>query len=427
VSVTPDPISDLLIFTAVSENRDDAARLATAYARGYIAYRRQVDTASLVQAETQVETRMHQLEQEGGRGSAIYADLASKDQQLKTLQVLRGSNAFLARAAQGAAQIQPRPRRNGVLGSVLGFMLGVGLVFVLDVANTRVRNPAEIESRLGLPLLGRLPEPARKLRRRGALALVEQPNAPAADTYRVLATNLEFVNLDRGAKTIMFSSATRDEGKSTTVANLAVALARLGRRVVLVDLDLRLPTIHDFFEIHQNDGLTTVALGHRSLDDALVRVPLRSESESEFLPSVGGSPRGALEVLTTGPLPPNPAEFAASTAIPDILQRLTERADIVLVDAAPLLQASESVALTAKVDGLVVVTKLSTMRRSTLTELSRTLEGLPVITLGIVATGTTPDESYGYGYGYGYGSGSYQANGTPARATKDRVPEQGLR
>lgn len=425
VSISPDPTSDLMTFTAVGAEPRRAAILATAYARAYIAYRHQVDTAALVQAETQVEQRMQQLEADGGKSSPVYADLSSKDQQLKTLQVLQGSNAFLARAAGGATQIQPKPKRNGVLGAVLGFMLGIGLVFVLDAMNTRVRNPAEVEQRLGLPLLGRLPEPARKLRRRGALALIDEPNAPAADAYRVLATNLEFVNLDRGAKTIMFSSATRDEGKSTTVANLAVALARMGRRVVLVDLDLRLPTIREFFEIRQDDGLTTVALGYTRLDDALVRIPLRSEAELEFIPSVGGSPSGSLEVLTTGPLPPNPAEFAASSSIQDIFGQLIERADVVLVDAAPLLQASESVALTAKVEGLVVVTKLTTMRRSMLNELHRTLEGLPVITLGVVATGAATDDTYGYGYGYGYGS--YQANGASARATNDRVAEQGLR
>jgi Mrp family chromosome partitioning ATPase len=141
-----------------------------------------------------------------------------------------------------------------------------------------------------------------------------------------------------------------------------------------------------------------------------------------FIPSPSGTPEGSLKVLTTGPVPPNPAEFAASYGIEHMLRELATRADVVLVDAAPLLQASESVALTAKVDGIVVVTNVSTMRRSTLTELRRTLEGLPTIVLGMIATGTTAGETYGYGYGYGsYGSDNGRAS------EKRDIAEPGVR
>ena len=159
------------------------------------------------------------------------------------MQALLGSNALLVRAASGAVQTQPRPTRNGALAAMLGLLLGVGLVFLRDALNTRVRTAGEVQSRLDLPQLGRIPEPPRRLRSGKGIVMLTDPLSPAAEPFRILAANLDFVNLERNARTIMFTSATHGEGKSTTVANLAVALARGGRRVILADLDVRKPSL----------------------------------------------------------------------------------------------------------------------------------------------------------------------------------------
>ena len=156
---------------------------------------------------------------------------------------------MLVRSAGRAVQTQPKPLRNGALAAMLGLLLGVGLVFLRDALNTRVRTAAELESHLDLPQLGRVPEPTRRLRAGNGIVMLTDPLSPAAEPYRILATNLDFVNLERNAQTIMFTSATRGEGKSTTVANLAVALARGGRRVILVDLDVRKPSLASFFSL----------------------------------------------------------------------------------------------------------------------------------------------------------------------------------
>jgi succinoglycan biosynthesis transport protein ExoP len=402
-SVNAAPNADLLTFSVTRRDATEAASLATAYARAYTAYRRAIDTGSLVRARRQLEQRMAELESSGDRDSAMYAGLAEKDQQLRTLEVLQGSNALLVREASEAVQIQPKPTRNAILGGILGLILGIGLAFLREALNTRVRSVEEIEERLGLPLLARLPEPSRKLRARSRLAMIEEPHAPEAEAYRILATNFDFVNLDRGARTVMITSATGQEGKSTTVANLAVALARSGRRVVLVDLDLRRPSIDDFFDLEAQPGLTHVILGRSSLDEALVAVPPANRSGSA--PSSNGAPPGYLEVLPTGPLPPNPAEFASSHALDELLHRLQARADVVLLDAPPMLHLSDSIALTAKVDAVLIVTRLSSIRRSTLEELRRTLDSVPVVKLGFVLTGVPAGDGYGYGYGYSYGYG----------------------
>jgi polysaccharide biosynthesis transport protein len=232
--------------------------------------------------------------------------------------------------------------------------------------------------------------------------MVAEPQTPAAEAYRIVATNLELVNLERSARTIMFTSATHDEGKSTTVANLAIALARTGRRVALVDIDLRNPALAGLFSLDDHAGLTTVALGRARLDDVLAQVSLSYVNPKEKIErSAINTTQGVLEVLPVGPPPPNPAEFVGSDALAAILAELEQRADLVLLDTPPILDVSDAMTLSSRVDGLVVVTKLSAVRRPTLQELHRVLAGAPIAKLGFVITGASTGAAYGaYGYGY---------------------------
>ena len=420
-SVSASSDSDLLTFTVTDRDPAIAARLATAYAGAYTSYRHELDTAALVKARQEVEGRLEELKAAGAGQSTLYENLVEKDQQLRTMELLQGSNVLLSRSAAGATQVQPKPTRNAILGGVLGLVLGVGLAFLRDVLNTRVRTGAEVESRLGLPLLGRIPEPSRRLRAKEKLIMLADPHTAEAEAFRVLATNVDFVNHDRGARTIMVTSALRGEGKSTTVANLAVAFARSGRRVALVDLDLRRPTIATFFGLKGRPGLTQVVLGHTRLDDAIAKIAVVDESELK-LGAGNGSVQGMLDVLPSGPLPPNPPEFLSQGGLSDVLTQVTERADLVLVDATPLLELSDAMALAARVDAVLVVSRMDDLRRSVLDEMSRVLSGVPVVKLGFVLTGTKVDGGYGYGgYGYGY---AYSDDGFGGRARGRRETDR---
>jgi receptor protein-tyrosine kinase len=361
-----------------------------------------LDTRSLDRARIEIQQRLNELESEGARNTALYSNLSEKEQQLRTMELLQGSKTLLVRSAGAAGQIQPQPVRNGILGGVLGLFLGIGLAFLFDALNTRVRTATEVQERLDLPLLARVGESPKRLRAAKRIVMLRDPHGPEAETYRILATNLEFVNLDRGANSIMITSALRAEGKSTTAANLSVALARAGHRVTLVDLDLRLPTIHKLFDLDQDVGLAHVVLGRARLDEALVKIPILDE---EVPSSSSNGSGGRLQVLTTGPLPPNPAEFVDSHALSNIFTDLQWQSDIVIVDSPPLLALSDTVKLTRKVDAVVVVARLSLIRRATLEELRRVLEGAPTAKLGTVVTGATAQDGYGYGYGYAYGYG----------------------
>lgn len=410
--VIPQQETDLLTFIVTDGSASRAMRLATEYARQYTFYRRDLDTASIKGALQDVRGRLGQLVAQGKRRSAAYQDLVRRQQQLQTLEALQTSNASLVRRATGAVQVQPRPLRNGFVGLALGLIVGIGLALLWEALDTRVRSAEDIEHRLRLPLLARLSEPSRRLQRKNALAMISDATGHQAESFRMLRTSIDFVNLDRHARVIMVTSALDREGKSTTIANLAVAFARTGRRVVLVDLDLRRPALARFFGFSGREGLTNVALGERSLDEVIKYVAVEPEGTARAgSSSVNGNGSGAiegvLELLLAGPPPPGGSEFAASNAVGEILEELRERADLVLVDAPPLLQVGDAVTLTARVDALFVVTRLKTLRRPVLKELARVLEACPGEKLGFVLTGAKFEEGYGYaGYRYEHRGGA---------------------
>ncbi len=388
--------TDILRFSVTDESANLATRLSTAYARAYAGYRREIDTEAIVRARRQIERRLDRLDPK----SAQYDQLSTQGQQLRTAEALQSSNVAVVRQGTDAAQTQPKPVRNGVLGAMLGLLLGVGLVFVRDALNTRVRSDEEIRERLGLALIGRVPKHSKRLKNGNGLAMMDAPNVPESEAFRMLATNLGFVNLDRGAKSIMVTSATDGEGKSTTVANVAIALARAGNRVCLVDLDLKRPSLDRLFELDAAQfgvGITAVALGKVSLEDALIRVPVHGQQGDDD--AAANSSSGELDLLLTGAIPPDSAEFVASPRVGDVIRRLAERSDLVLIDAPPILQTSDAMALAGKVDALIVVAGLAHVRRPTLEELRRVLENAPVAKLGFVLTGVTASAGYGYGYG----------------------------
>jgi receptor protein-tyrosine kinase len=411
-SVTAKPEADILTFRVVDGSPALATLLATEYARQFTIYRRQLDTAALEAARRGLRERIAKLDAGNLSDSRLYAALVEKEEQLRTMEALKTSNATLVEPGKDAVQVQPRPLRNGLLGLALGIIVGLGLAFLRETLDTRVRSADEVSNRLGMPLLARLPEPVRRLRSKDRLVMIDEPNGHQSEAYRMLRTNLEFVNLGQQARTIMLTSATAREGKSTTVANLAVALARAGKHVIAVDLDLRRPYLDRFFDLKGQPGLTEVVLGHVELSSAIAPIAITDSSAGRRGNGNGqGILAGVLEVVPAGPLPPDPGEFVGLSALSELLDRLSARADLVLVDSPPLLQVGDALTLSTSVDAMVVVTRLDLVRRPTLTELHRALEKSLAAKLGFVLAGAELEEGYGYGYGYGYGD--YDTSGGP--------------
>jgi polysaccharide biosynthesis transport protein len=427
VSVQPRADADLLDFTVTSPTPTRAETLATAFAREFTIYKNQLDTAGVRKTLAEASSRLRTLESQGGKETTDYLSLLDKVQELRTLQALQTSNSFLVQPARGAAQIQPRPFRAGLLGFLVGLVLGLGLAFLREALDTRVRTAEEVSEALGLTLLARLPTPPKRLASKDSLVMLEAPRSKESEAFRMLRTNLEFTNLEHDARVIMVTSALESEGKSTTASNLALALARSGRHVALADLDLRRPYLDRFFDLSDRPGLTQVALGHVELEEALATIAITDPSDNsqrirDALGANGtnGHARvsGVLEVLPSGPIPPDAGEFVGTHAVTAIIQRLRDRADFVIVDAPPLLNVGDAMALSPKVDGIILVTRLKVLRRGTLKELHRLLANVPAKPLGFVVTGAEVEKGYGYGYGYGYGD--YSRSSSP-RAEQERV------
>ncbi|MGY1601013.1 polysaccharide biosynthesis tyrosine autokinase [Geodermatophilus sp. SYSU D00815] len=276
----------------------------------------------------------------------------------------------------------PNVLLNLAAGAVLGLGLGVLLAVGRDVLDTRVRGAEDVAEVTRTPVIGALGvEPGRK---RGVL-METAPHSPQAEAYRQLRTNLHFLELgQRGQqgrhRAVSVSSSLAAEGKSTVAVNLAVALAETGARVLLVDADLRRPSVARVLGIEGAAGLTTVLLGQADVDDVVQ--------------PWGGS---GLHVLPAGPLPPNPTELIGSVPMRRLLDELRVRYDHVVLDSAPLLPVADSAVLAGLVDGTLLLANGTKVRRHQLAESLRTLARVDAPVLGIVLNEVARDDRvYGY-------------------------------
>jgi succinoglycan biosynthesis transport protein ExoP len=276
--------------------------------------------------------------------------------------------------AGGATEVQPRPIHNALLGIGIGFLLGLAAAFLWEALDGRIRSEDEAAELLGLPLLGQIRESSRP--RSPRVAMLESPNSPQAESFRILRVALDTLHRDV-ARTLMVTSTNDGEGKSTTAANLAVAYARSGLRVILVDLDLPAPSLDRLFGLQGRAGVKDVALGQVPLDRALAEVPIVSSSRS---PNGDALSRGSLHVLPGGPVSPGLRELVLVRSSAELLPQLTSQADIVLIDAPPIVPDIDAQAFASHVDRLLVVIGWSFARRPTLKELRRAL----------VASGASP-------------------------------------
>ena len=412
-SASPRDDADFLDLSVTAPDPEAAVSLVNAYAHEFTVYKNEIDTANVEQALQSNQATIDSLRAKGQTGSVAYEDAVAAQGQLQTYGKLLANNASVQQRAEGAGKVRPLPRRNAILGGLLGLILGIGLAFLLEALDKRVRSEQVVEQTLRLPLLGRVPRPGRRLRDANKLVMLEEATSVHAQTFRRLRTSLEFVNFERGARTIMVTSALPREGKSTTVANLAVALARASRRVAIVDLDLRRPFLHSFFDTGRDHGFTDVVVDRVKLDRAIRPVAFPGAGHLATAESVNGRPSTArgntangrtdvecvLSVLPAGSIPPAADEFLESERVLTVLEELSERFDLVLIDAPPLLAVGDVMTLSTKVDAIVVVTRLGIHRRQ-LEELARQLQKCRAPALGFVLTGASHGDSYSYGYGY---------------------------
>lgn len=421
-SVTPSTDSDILTITVVDGDRSAAARLANTYAAQFSEFTKDRATQSINETLASLQTRLKSLAAHGQATSALYAALLQQQGQLATVGRLMAGIASVLQPANGATKTRPRPKRNALFGFLFGAVVGLALAFLAEALDRRVRDEHEVDAAFGLPMLARVPAPPRSLQKTNDLVMLREPSGAQAETFRKLRTSIEFLNPDGAAHTIMVTSAMEQEGKSTTIANLGVALARGNRRVAIVDLDLRRPYLSRLFHVGGRPGITDVALKHSTLTDALRSIPLTTGIQE--MASMNGqsasqngrtAPEGLLQLLPAGTLPPSAGEMLQDPRLLGVLDELASRFDVVLVDAPPLLAFGDAMTLSSHVDAIFAITRIGRVQRPILHEFARQLQNCQARRLGYVLTGVEHSESYRYMYE----AYEYYARGTPS--AKERV------
>ncbi len=282
--------------------------------------------------------------------------------------------------------VSPQPVKDGIIAGSAGLVLGIALALLFEYLDDSINTPEDVRRALGneVTVVGVVPNWGDwKDGRRGEIVTVSQPKSPVAEAYRAIRTSISFVGLDDPINSLSITSPSAGEGKTTTLANLAVVLAGAGRKVVIVDCDLRRPRLHTFFGLSNTVGFTSVLIGEQPLSAALQRVP--------------GIER--LSLLASGPIPPNPSELLSSTRLTGILRQLRADGAFVLVDSPPLLPVTDGALIASVMDSTLLVASAGRSTRKQVRQAVDTLRRAHAPLTGVVLNRVaTADSAYYYYY-----------------------------
>lgn len=299
--------------------------------------------------------------------------------------------ATVTSPAQLGSKTSPKPKLNLALGLVLGLLLGGAFALLKETLDTSIKSPEDLErAAKSLALLGAVFFDGDATKNH--LVTATDPRSPRAEAFRQLRTNVQFAEIDSELRSFVITSALPNEGKSTIAANIAIALAQAGQRVILVEADLRRPSLAEYMGFERAVGLTNVLIGQVPLEDALQ--------------TFGAEPR--LQILPGGPVPPNPSEILGSQAMNDLVRQMEDLVDIVIFDTPPLLPVTDAAVLAAQTKGALLVVRANRTTRDQVRRSLRALEAVNASCIGAALNFVKASELSGYKYGYGYYAG-YEA------------------
>jgi non-specific protein-tyrosine kinase len=430
VSITSKAGQDFVQVTAQAGSPVQAARIANTFAQQLVL---SLDGAVSLRIASALKLSQNQLSQVA-RGPATVAQRANLQDQINRLELALNVPTTVARQVDAASPPSslsaPKPVRNALFAFILSLVAALGVAYGLERFDRRLKNPDEMETAYKTPLLGVLPRSTSPTpTNEGEPVLGSDFREP----FRVLRMNIELAAVDSPPSTLVVSSAIPGEGKSTVVRNLALAIRETGRRVAVVDLDLRHPALGQLFGVISDrgpgvpprPGVTEVLRHQVELESALLHVGVGLPAFEEFLvggptptssqngPAQNGAPGNGvvkhgsdIALLLSGARPANPPAVLSSERLVQVLDELRERHDVVLIDSAPVLAVADTVPLLRYADAALFVSRFDVTTRDTAKRLMEFLARVPDANLlGIVANDLSRMEagSYGYGYGYAYG------------------------
>jgi receptor protein-tyrosine kinase len=372
VSTVSNPNTNILTITVRDERPFRAAKLANAFASQYIGFRRDTTRQRYQRALRTVQTRQAQTR----KNTPEFATLRAQAKQLKLLVSLQTGDAQLVQPASPPTKaVSPKPVRNVALGAIVGLLLGLGLAFLRDRLDRRVKSDDQLEAVLpGVPIVGLVPEP-----RRGKASRLM-----TAEGYHTLQANIALLSRDRSLKTILVTSADPGEGKSTVALNLGLAMIERGQSALVIDADLRRPSLSERVQADRRVGVSRILAGDGTLETSVQERPL-TPSRNGNGPSV--SLCGELPVVPAGPETSNVQLLLSDRSLASLVEASRQRTEVAIFDGPPVGSFADMLPLAKEVDGVIVVVRLYHSRKPQLKRLATQLANAAIEPLGIVVLG----------------------------------------
>ncbi len=360
----------------------------------------------------------------------LYDSLKQRQQETLIAEAEKVEEVSIVRPAlEPAFPINPPTTgRTAAIGTVVGLIIGLVIAFIFETMDTSIGTIEDVESFLGVPVLGVIPfirleeieetlvskeglgEGGVMPERYTRLITHFAPKSTLSESFRALRTGVKFLCLEKGVKTILFSSSSAGEGKSTAAVNLAIAFAQIGSKTLLVDADMRKPVISKFFGIEREPGLSDVILGNYDWKDivrTVTDIMMGKLSMEEIMLTPGFD---NLHIVTSGNIPPNPSEIINSQRMTEFINQVKAIYDVVIFDTTPILPATDALILGSKVDGSIILYRVGKIARGALKRAKTQMDNIKANVLGVVLNGLKPEVSadyqhYGYYKYYSYGEG----------------------
>ena len=422
ITVTPIRDTQLIEVTVETPHPSLSAEIANAVVTVFAAQIQDIQAQRFSQSKATLETQLADTEKQISIYSALaeseyiaevkagletkvaqyremYSNLLLSYEQVRLAEAQSVSSIVQVEpATANLIPVRPKVMLNTLLAAVVGFLLTIGLITVGEALDDTIKTPEEISRKFKLPVLGVINHHAHETN--SPITLTDS-RSPTAEAYRTLRTNVSYTSIDRPLRTLMVTSAEPGEGKTTTIANLGVVMAQNGKQVIIADCDLRHPRVHTYFGLANRVGMSTL-FTQAALELNGTRQPTQVEH---------------LTVMTTGPLPPNPAELMSSQRMQAILTLMLQAADVVLIDTPPTLAVTDAAALAPAMDGVLLVVRPGKTRTSALRQTLEQLRQVNARVLGVVLNDVIiRGKAYGYHYKYYQNYAAYQNyHGTKAK------------
>lgn len=409
IKIKPEGNANLLTVSVRDESAYKAQKIANVLVQEYLTSSRQTTTNELTRArqevgkkikdtEDDIMTLAREVEKRSGKvpddlrakmdmASGIYVMLSEKHEQLRISEKLRTNEGILISPAIVPVEpVLPKPLQTAVLSLIGGLMVGIAFAFAADQLDNTIKTIEDAEDIYGLPVIGQIPHQDTLIRDTEKIAVIGRPKSLSAEAYRAIRTNIQYFNVEKHIKTIMITSSNPQEGKSISSVNMAAAFAQTGKNVILMNCDLRRPTVHEYLGVGNSVGLSNYLASYIDSPDEIIK-----ETKTQ-----------GLYMIASGPVPPNPSELLGSRKMEKLISELRDKFDYIILDSAPILAVTDATVLARFMDGVIIISDYTKTTKEHGQKIRSALEKTGVRLLGVILNNIPGSIAYNSYDNYSY-------------------------